>query len=75
MPPAKRESTRHVPDSVRAQVIVRDGGRCRRCGSARQLEIDHIIPFSKAGTSDEDNLQVLCRRCNRRKLNHHAASF
>jgi len=56
-----------IPDRIRSAVLVRDGGRCRRCGSARNLEIDHIVPVSKGGASEEENLQTLCRRCNRRK--------
>ena len=56
-----------IPDAVRAAIIVRDGGRCRRCGSARNLEVDHIVPLSRGGGSEEDNLQAMCRRCNRRK--------
>jgi 5-methylcytosine-specific restriction endonuclease McrA len=58
---------RPIPDQVRAAVLVRDGGRCRRCGSARNLEVDHIVPLSKGDNSEEPNLQTLCRRCNRRK--------
>jgi hypothetical protein len=58
---------KRIPDSVRAAVIVRDGGRCRRCHSTKNLEIDHIVPLCKAGGSEEANLQTLCRRCNRRK--------
>jgi hypothetical protein len=57
----------HVSDLVRVAVLVRDGARCRRCRSASNLEIDHLIPVSKGGSSEESNLQVLCRRCNRRK--------
>ena len=62
-----RAASRQIPDSVRAEVIVRDGGRCRNCYSAVNLQIDHIIPRSKGGSSDQSNLQTLCRRCNRRK--------
>lgn len=31
------------------------------------LEMDHIIPESKGGTGLPENIQLLCRRCNRRK--------
>ncbi len=73
--PISRPMTRYISDPVRARVLVRDGGRCRRCGSARNLELDHIIPLSRGGNSDEENLQTLCKRCNRKKLNSHAASL
>ena len=65
-PPAIIER-RPIPDRVRAAVLVRDGGRCRVCSSARNLEVDHIVPLSKGGGCEEINLQTLCRRCNRRK--------
>jgi len=58
---------RRIPDPVRAGVLLRDGARCRRCRTAVQLEVDHIIPVSKGGKTEESNLQTLCRRCNRRK--------
>jgi len=64
---ADRIERRPLSDRVRALVLVRDGGRCRRCGSARNLEVDHIVPLSRGGDSDDCNLQTLCRRCNRRK--------
>lgn len=31
------------------------------------LEVDHIVPVSKGGTSEPENLQTLCWRCNRTK--------
>ena len=62
-----RRASNRIPDNVKAAVIVRDGGRCRGCYSAINLQIDHIVPLSKGGTSEESNLQTLCRRCNRRK--------
>jgi hypothetical protein len=62
-----RLANRRVPDGMRATVLVRDGGRCRRCRRSINLEMDHIVPVSKGGKTEEANLQVLCRRCNRSK--------
>ena len=62
-----RVANRRVPDSLRAAVLVRDGARCRRCRRATNLEMDHIVPVSKGGRTEEANLQTLCRSCNRRK--------
>ena len=76
-----RVANRRVPDSVRAVVLLRDGGRCRKCRRAIKLEMDHIVPVSKGGKTEESNLQTLCRCCNRAKSkklaprsNHLAAS-
>jgi HNH endonuclease len=62
-----RVAKRRIPDRVRTQVLLRDGARCRRCRTVLHLEIDHIVPISKGGKTEEPNLQTLCRRCNRRK--------
>ena len=62
-----RSAKRRIPDPMRAEVLLRDGARCRRCRTAVNLEVDHIIPVSKGGKTEESNLQTLCRRCNRRK--------
>ena len=60
-------SSRHVSDKLRIRIKSRDGNKCTHCGSKRNIEIDHIVPISKGGTGDEDNLQCLCRTCNRKK--------
>ncbi len=44
------------------------GGRCLCCGrSDVALTVDHVIPISKGGTSNIDNIQPLCMRCNQSK--------
>jgi hypothetical protein len=62
----ERVERRPLSDKLRALVLVLDGGRCRRCGSARNLEVDHIVPLSRGGDSEDCNLQTLCQRFNRK---------
>lgn len=66
----EREGRKPIPGYLRHQVFVRDNYRCQECGATNKettLEIDHIKPVSKGGTNDIDNLQTLCRECNRAK--------
>lgn len=48
------------------EVFVRANNQCQNCGSHYALEIDHIIPQAKGGSSETENLRVLCRNCNQR---------
>jgi len=62
-------SSRYIPGDVRREVDARDRHRCVRCGSTRHLEYDHIKPISQGGSNTVNNIQTLCRKCNRRKSN------
>jgi len=56
---------RQIPGEVQKEVYLRDKGRCRKCGSTDKLHFDHIIPFSKGGSSKvASNIQLLCARYN-----------
>lgn len=59
-----------VSNKLRFAVFARDHERCRKCGSSRNLEVDHIIPISKGGKTEMSNLQTLCHRCNVKKGNN-----
>lgn len=63
----RRSGRPPVPAHIRRLVFMRDGYRCRHCGSPFNLQLDHIVPYSWGGFSNPSNLQVLCRTCNRRK--------
>jgi hypothetical protein len=57
--------TRVIPSVVKQSVWKRDGGKCVQCGSSENLHFDHIIPFSKGGTSHRaENIQILCAKHN-----------
>ena len=63
-------STRKISDKMRYQVLKRDNFKCCTCGAspakdpAVELHIDHVIPWSKGGKTEFDNLQTLCSKCN-----------
>lgn len=71
--PAQRKAkengfgSRHIPDVTKREAWNRDGGTCRKCGSSENIEYDHIHPVSKGGNSELENIQLLCRPCNRAK--------
>jgi len=57
-------------DSEKRTVYERQNGICKKCGKhfdIKDMEADHIIPYSKGGHTTIDNCQMLCRDCNRRK--------
>ena len=64
----RKMERRRVTDKLRYQILRRDGFRCQLCGASQadgvRLHVDHIIPVSKGGTSDVENLRTLCDRCN-----------
>lgn len=60
----RRKPRPRVSAAKRAAVYTRDGHACLRCGSHRNLTIDHVVPLSRGGTNQIDNLQTLCGGCN-----------
>ncbi len=62
------DNTRIIPTDIKLEVWKRDGGRCVKCESKDNLHFDHIIPYSKGGTSlVASNIQILCARHNLEK--------
>ena len=62
------EHNRIIPTAVKLEVWRRDKGRCVKCGSQDNLHFDHILPYSKGGSSlVAENIQILCARHNLQK--------
>jgi 5-methylcytosine-specific restriction endonuclease McrA len=59
------DEDRLIPRWVKLEVWKRDNGRCCKCGKASDLHFDHVIPYSKGGSSkDPANIQILCGQHN-----------
>jgi hypothetical protein len=63
--------SRLVPAQVRREVYARDGEQCsfvsadgRRCSEKGWLELDHIRPYGKGGSTVTGSVRVLCRMHN-----------
>lgn len=62
------ERRRIIPTEIKLEVWKRDSGKCVTCGAGDELHFDHILPFSKGGTSIKtENVQLLCARHNLQK--------
>ncbi|AMV16393.1 HNH endonuclease [Planctomyces sp. SH-PL14] len=62
--------SRSIPREVRQRVWQKYGGQCAECRATQYLEFDHIIPHSRGGSNSDNNIQLLCRGCNLKKLDH-----
>jgi len=66
----KKRTNRIANLRQRFRVMKRDGFKCVLCGASPattpgcELQIDHIIPWSKGGETAEENLRTLCAQCN-----------
>lgn len=61
-----------ISKRLRFEVLKRDNFTCQYCSAKPPrvpLEIDHIVPVSKGGRNDIDNLITACFDCNRGKSN------
>lgn len=56
-----------ISNKIKKQVFERDKYRCLKCGTHKDLSIDHIIPIIKDGDNNVENLQTLCVSCNSSK--------
>jgi hypothetical protein len=63
-------SIRAFTDTMKQKVYERQNGICVKCKikfDLAEMEADHITPWHKGGKTTEENCQMLCKDCNRRK--------
>lgn len=65
-------SQSHIPAGLRERVAVQARHRCGYCLTAATvvgtpMEIDHLVPETLGGKTEEDNLWLACAQCNARK--------
>jgi ATP-dependent DNA helicase RecQ len=53
-------------ESLRQQVLRRDGWRCQSCGTMSNLEVHHRQFRNHSGADSEENLITLCAACHAR---------
>ena len=62
------------PNFTRFNVFLRDKFSCQYCGSKSELTFDHLLPRSKGGKTDWNNVVTACSSCNVKKggdlINH-----
>jgi hypothetical protein len=65
------ETRKFISPEKRAAIIAAYDNACQICGRVfvqrDTPEIDHLLPKSKGGTEEHDNLCLLCRLCNGRR--------
>jgi hypothetical protein len=62
--------SKYAWQKLRARALLRDGNRCRHCGSTVKLSVHHAIRPQDGGRDVIENLATLCDRCHR--LTHKA---
>lgn len=64
--PLRLPASQWIP--LRKSIFERDNFTCQYCGEyGKNLECDHIIPVTRGGTNDYENLATACFKCNRSK--------
>ena len=55
------------PNFTRFNVFLRDKFACQYCGDTKDLTFDHLLPKSRGGLTDWNNVVTACSSCNVKK--------
>lgn len=73
---AARSDKRQPPSATESLIWKRDSHGCtyvspltgKRCGSKHLIECDHIIPWSRGGGNEPENMRLLCKTHNQLRI-------
>lgn len=54
---------------IKEKLLKKYSDKCPICNGNEKLEVNHIIPKCVGGTDNEDNLEILCHKCNLSEYN------
>lgn len=67
-----------ITKKLRQQIFEEENWKCAYCGKdidESNGSIDHIVPLSRGGSDDRDNLTASCRQCNMQKADKIIEAF
>ena len=73
-----RNISRQISMVTQRRVLRRDNYVCQMCHNPipdDKINFDHIIPWSKGGSSDEGNIRLLCESCNKSRGNSYEEQY
>lgn len=62
-----RRKMKHSVPLSKKNIMVRDRFTCAYCGTKHDLTIDHVIPISRGGKQNWENMVTACMTCNQKK--------
>ena len=65
--PDKQQKRKKLKPKERRRVLEQLGNKCSYCGKLckqNDIHLDHVIPISRGGGADRDNLAAACCMCN-----------
>ena len=71
----QHKTKRNISWRLRFVIMKRDNFKCQKCGRSPsfdptvQLQVDHILAWTKGGETEMNNLETLCMECNIGKSN------
>ena len=70
---ANNRTRKQFSQKEKVRILKKTNGRCFSCGISvdlNRMQVAHIIPFSRGGSDEYNNLLPSCRKCNMYRSNY-----